>query len=76
MTIQAVPVSRKRIKARVTGVRTLLTHSSFRRLIQTAFVGFILYVAMVHVLAGESATNVTASPEAFCPFGGLETLYR
>jgi len=25
---------------------------------------------------GESSSNVTASPEAFCPFGGLETLYK
>jgi polyferredoxin len=28
------------------------------------------------VLAGESSGNVTASPEAYCPFGGLETLYK
>jgi polyferredoxin len=41
-----------------------------------AFAAFILYVTVVHTIAGESASNLAASPEAFCPFGGLETLYR
>ncbi len=76
MTVQTVSVPSRRIKARVTGVRGLLTHHAFRRLVQLAFAGFILYVTVVHALAGESAANLTASPEAFCPFGGLETLYR
>jgi polyferredoxin len=33
-------------------------------------------VTIIHVASGEGALNVTASPEAFCPFGGLETLYK
>jgi polyferredoxin len=31
---------------------------------------------MVHGSAGEEAGNVTPSPEAYCPFGGLETLFK
>jgi len=27
-------------------------------------------------MAGAESSNTTASPEAYCPFGGLETLYR
>ncbi len=42
-----------------------------RRLVQLAVVGFIGIVAWRHVVYGDT----TASPEAFCPFGGLETLY-
>ncbi len=76
MTVQTVSVPSKRVKARVAGVWVLLTHGTFRRLVQLTVAGFILYVTVVHVVAGESAGNLTASPEAFCPFGGLETLYR
>jgi polyferredoxin len=51
-------------------------HQTLRRLMQLSFALFILYVTIVHVLAGESTANITPSPEAFCPFGGLETLYK
>ncbi len=76
MTIQALSVRNSRIKARATGIHRFLTQGTFRRLVQLAFAGFIVYVTVVHMLAGESASGVTSSPEAFCPFGGLETLYR
>ncbi len=76
MTAQSLLVRNTHIKARASGLRALLTHGTFRRVVQLAFAGFILYVTIVHVSAGESATNLTASPEAFCPFGGLETLYK
>lgn len=76
MTVQSIPVRNRRIKARATGMRVFLTHTAFRRLVQLAFTGFVFYIAVIHVLAGEGSTNVTASPEAFCPFGGLETIYR
>ena len=76
MIVQSLSVRKSRIKARVTGVRALLTHTAFRRLVQLAFAGIVMYVAVVHVLGGESTSNLTASPEAFCPFGGLETVYR
>ena len=64
------------IKPRLKGVQALLTHQTFRRLVQLAIAAFITYITVVHVVVGESSTNVTASPEAFCPFGGLETFYQ
>ena len=76
MSVQSIAVRNSRIKARVTGLRALLTHGAFRLLVLTAFAGFILYIAVVHALAGEGSTNTTASAEAFCPFGGLETIYK
>jgi hypothetical protein len=76
MTTQSLSTLPNRVKPRVRGWKSLLTHRAFRRLTQLAFALFILAVTLQHVLAGESSTNMTASPEAFCPFGGLETLYK
>lgn len=45
-----------------------------RRISQLAFTAFILYAAVVHNTAGEDGT--TASIDALCPMGGLETLWR
>jgi polyferredoxin len=73
MTAQSLP---SRVKPRLSGFKALLTHQYFRRLVQLAFAAFIVYITVVHVAGGESASNLTASPEAFCPFGGLETFYR
>ena len=73
MIVQPMPT---RIKPRVRGFKALLTHQAFRRLVQVVFAAFILYITVAHVSAGESAANLTASPEAFCPFGGLETFYK
>ncbi|NTV66059.1 MAG: 4Fe-4S binding protein [Oscillochloris sp.] len=47
------------------------TIQTLRRLVQLALVGFIMVVAGQHLVLGDAS----ASPEAFCPFGGLETLY-
>lgn len=44
---------------------------TLRRLVQFGVVAFISFIAWQHVVYGDT----TASPEAFCPFGGLETLY-
>ena len=44
--------------------------------LQLAFAAFIVYVTVVHVMAGDGSSNVTTSPEALCPFGGLETFYK
>lgn len=44
---------------------------TLRRLVQFGIVGFIAFVAVRHFVVGETA----ASPEAYCPFGGIETLY-
>jgi polyferredoxin len=78
MTIQSQPIASpsKRIKPRYRGLRALWSHRNFRRLSQISFAIFIVAVAAIHILAGETSANVTASPEAFCPFGGLETLYK
>ena len=58
------------------GIKALLTHQTLRRVIQMSFAAFILYVIGIHLAAGESPSNLTASAEAFCPFGGLETFYQ
>jgi polyferredoxin len=76
MTISAPTAKSGLIKPRQKGIRKLLTHQAFRRLVQLATALFVLYVTIIHTLAGEGAGSVTASPEAYCPFGGLETLYR
>jgi len=65
-----------RVKPRLKGWKTLLSHHAFRRMVQWAFFLYILYLMVRHVVIGEDSGVVTASPEAFCPFGGLETLYQ
>jgi len=64
------------VKPRLRGWKSLLTHQTFRRVVQLAFAAFILGITLQHVLAGESSSDITASPEAFCPFGRLETLFK
>ena len=76
MNAQTLSVNRSRIKPRVKGIRALWSHHVFRRIVQLSVALFILYLVIVHVIAGESATSTVASAEAFCPFGGLETLYQ
>jgi polyferredoxin len=76
MTVSPLPVKHGQVKPRLHGIKSMLTHQTFRRLMQLGFGLFILYVTIVHVSAGESTANTTASPEAFCPFGGLETIYK
>lgn len=55
-------------RARITRTQIL------RRLTQFGFLAFIVYAAVVHNLATEDGT--TASLDALCPFGGVETLWR
>lgn len=76
MIDQPQVTSKSKVKPRIKGFRSLLKHQTFRRVVQLAFAAFIAYVTIIHVAAGESSENLTASPEAFCPFGGLETLYK
>ncbi|MGE3911192.1 MAG: 4Fe-4S binding protein [Chloroflexota bacterium] len=48
-----------------------------RHLVQWGFLGFIVYLMAVHTLAGgEEGPSAVPSAEAYCPFGGFETLYR
>lgn len=64
------------VKPRARGLRKLLTHQALRRGIQAYFALFILFTIIRHVVVGEDSGIVTASAEAYCPFGGLETLYK
>jgi polyferredoxin len=76
MTSQSLPILPNRVKPRLRGWKSLLTHRTFRRVVQLTFAVFILVVTLQHVLVGDSGSNATASAEAYCPFGGLETLYQ
>jgi polyferredoxin len=64
------------VKPRLRGVRRLITHQTLRRLIQGYFALFILVLIVRHAIAGEGNGIGVPAPEAYCPFGGLETLYR
>lgn len=75
MTVQTRPRN-PAIKPRRRGWRRWLDHRAFRLGSQLGFAGFILWVTVQHLIVGEGGPTVTASPEAFCPFGGLETVYR
>lgn len=46
-----------------------------RRLSQASFVAFILFVSARHSIAENQGLS-TGSIDAYCPFGGLETLWR
>jgi polyferredoxin len=73
--INLFPTTAGKVKPRSRGFKAFLTHRAFRRVSQLLFLSFILFLAVQHVIVGESGTTVIASAEAFCPFGGLETLY-
>ncbi len=45
-----------------------------RHIIQLGFAAFIVYFSVLHGTAADEAT--TASIDALCPFGGLETLWK
>src|SRR5450759_108188 len=64
------------VKPRLQGFKALLSHQTFRRIVQTVVAAFIAFLAIQHVVIGENGLVVTATAEAFCPFGGLETLYK
>jgi polyferredoxin len=64
------------VKPRLHGLKALLTHQTFRRIVQSGAAAFIAFLAIQSVVIGEQGAGVTTSPEAFCPFGGLETLYK
>jgi polyferredoxin len=77
MTTLAHPqITKGAVKLRKRGLARLLSHHSFRRLTQFAVFAFILGIAIRHTLVGEAGAVVTASWEAYCPFGGVETLYK
>lgn len=59
-----------------TGLARVFQVQNLRTLSQFFFAGFILYTAIVHRVAGEGGSTMTASAEAYCPFGGIEGLYK
>ncbi len=65
-----------KVKPRRTGLAAFLTHHTFRRLTQLGVFLFIAAIAIRHLLVGEAGATITASWEAYCPMGGLETLYK
>lgn len=65
-----------KIKPRRKGLAAWTTHHTFRRLTQLGVFLFIAFIAVRHLLVGEEGAVITASWEAYCPMGGLETLYR
>ena len=58
------------------GLAALAAYHTFRRLVQTGILAFITFIAFRHILVGEGGDTITASWEAYCPMGGLESLYR
>ena len=65
-----------KVKPRRKGLAALLSHHTFRRLTQLGVFLFIAFIAIRHMLVGEEGAVITASWEAYCPMGGLETLYK
>ena len=76
MTTTAHTQNFGKVKPRRKGLAAWLTHHTFRRLVQTGVFLFIAFIAVQHLLVGEAGATVTASWEAYCPMGGLETLYK
>lgn len=64
------------IKPRLKGFKAFLTHQTFRRISQIGFAAFIVFLVVRQIVIGEDGSIVVASAEAYCPFGGLETLYK
>jgi polyferredoxin len=75
MTTTVRARSTAKIKPRRTGLAALRSHHTFRRLAQLGVLVFIAFIAIRHTLVGEGGA-MTASWEAYCPMGGLESLYR
>jgi polyferredoxin len=65
-----------KIKPRRAGLAALRSHHTFRRLTQLGVLLFIAFIAVRHTLVGEAGATITASWEAYCPMGGLESLYK
>jgi polyferredoxin len=64
------------IKRKPKGLAAVFKVQNVRHVIQLFFFGFIAFLAIQEVVVGEGGATVVASPEAYCPFGGVETLYK
>lgn len=65
-----------KVKPRRKGLAALWTHRTMRRLTQLGVFLFIAFIAVRHTVVGEAGATITASWEAYCPMGGLESLYK
>jgi len=69
-------VTNEQSKAHKSPRRAIFTKVVFlRRIIQAVFVGFAIFVGSRHLWAGSGPTGA-ASFDAYCPFGGIETLWQ
>lgn len=64
------------IKRKPKGLAAVLSVQNMRLVVQMGFFAFIAMLVIRHGLTPENAAIKVPSPEAYCPFGGIETLYR
>lgn len=76
MAVYKIPNPEKRMLPRAHYWKAYINHRVLRRVIQIGVLAFIVFIAAQHVIVGEDGAAATASAEAFCPFGGLETLFK
>lgn len=64
------------IKRKPKGPVALWNIQNARHLVQAGFLATVVVMAVRHALVPEGSLNAPPSPEAYCPFGGIETLYQ
>lgn len=64
------------IKRKPKGIAALFGVQRGRYLVQFGFLAAITVIAVRHALVPEGSALSPPSPEAYCPFGGIETLYK
>ncbi len=74
MATAAVPAAA--IKRKPRGLAALFKVQNVRHVIQLSFFAFIAFLVLQGIIIGEGGTTVVTSAEAYCPFGGVETLYK
>jgi ferredoxin len=63
------------IKRKPKGLAALWNVQNARHLVQAGFFAAIVVMAVRHAIVPEGAANAPVSPEAYCPFGGIEAIY-
>jgi polyferredoxin len=64
------------IKRKPRGLAAAMSVQNMRLVVQAGFFAFIAMLVVRHSLVPEGGGAAVPSPEAYCPFGGIETLYR
>ncbi|MDQ7841462.1 MAG: 4Fe-4S binding protein [bacterium] len=64
------------VKRRPKGPAAYWNVQNARHLVQAGFLATVVNMAVQRALAAGGAFASTPPPEAYCPFGGIETLYR